>query len=413
VECATEQDVLATIQFARETDLQMAIRAGGTSPAGFSSVDSGVLVDLSRMRGIAVDPIGQSARVGAGVVVRDLINTLGPTGLVVPVGECKVVGIAGLALGGGFGLLSRSLGLTCDSLLEARVATAGGQILIASESEHPDLFWALRGAGGGSFGVVSQLTFRLHTIVPEITYAHVVWPRTEAAAVLRCLLPFLTEEADGLTALISMFPVPQAEPVLGALAVYNGPKDHGQAVLSRLCAFGQHAKSTIKCTPYHRLVTSIAELRPRTHYQFKSGFVTGHLPNEAVELIVERFAEAPQNTPNSECMVMFEFAGGAVNRIPRSATAFMHRHHTFLLSIVSTWRGPTGWPNSAGPTWAARLYSDLQGYLSDEAYQNYPDLDMSNWPLAYYGDGLERLSQIKTRYDPDNVFRFPQSIKPR
>ena len=181
VKCATDSDVAAAIRLARRRELSIAVRSGGTSPGGFSSNDGGLVIDLSPMRGLDIDPSATSIRVRGAVLLQELVRKLGATDHMVPVGECMPVGLPGLALGGGFGLLGRTLGLTCDNILGARVVTADGEVLTVSESEHPDLFWALRGAGGGNFGVVTQLTMRLHRIPRALAYAQVFWPMADAA----------------------------------------------------------------------------------------------------------------------------------------------------------------------------------------------------------------------------------------
>jgi len=413
VMCATEQDVAATIGFARDRRLRISIRAGGTSPGGFSSNDGGVLLDLSRLNGISIDTSGPSVRVGTGVLLQPLVEKLGPTGLMVPIGECMPVGLSGLALGGGFGLLSRSLGLTCDNILEARVVTAGGTVLIAGERENPDLFWALRGGGGGNFGVVTSLDMRLHPLPPTIAFATIIWPLAQAAEVLkRALAWFAGDAPDELDALFSMLPLPSGERVLGTLAIYQGAPEIGTKVLSRLSGLGKPSQSKVDTSPYYKVLAGIPNQARDIHDYYKSGFVTGVLPDRAIDLLVDRFARTDEHAPAIENMVMFELAGGAINRVAPTATAFVHRTHTLLLSIVATWQGAAGAPNPPEKAWADGLYRELGPFYSGEVYQNYPDLELTDFARAYYGENLPRLRELKRRYDPENVFRFPQGILP-
>ena len=413
VMCATEQDVAATVRFTREQEVRVSIRAGGTSPGGFSSNDGGVLLDLSRLGGISIDATGSSARVGAGTLLQPLVEQLGPAGLMVPVGECMPVGLSGLALGGGFGLLSRSLGLTCDNILEAQVVTADGKVLTAGERENPDLFWALRGAGGGNFGVVTSLTMRLHPLPPSIAFATIVWPLAQAADVLKAALAWFAADApDELDALFSMLPLPSGERVLGALAIYHGAPEIGTRVLSRLSSLGKPSQSKVDRSPYYKVLTGIPNQARDIHDYYKSGFVTGVLPERAIDILVDRFAGTEEHAPAIENMVMFELAGGAINRVDPAATAFVHRTHTVLLSIVATWQGPAGAPNPPEKAWADGLYRELGPFYSGEVYQNYPDLELTDPAVAYYGRNLPRLRDLKRRHDPENVFRFPQGILP-
>ena len=411
--CATEQDVAATIRFARERDLRISIRAGGTSPGGFSSNDGGVLLDLSRLDQISLDASGRAVRAGAGVLLKPLVEKLGPAGLMVPVGECMPVGLSGLALGGGFGLLSRSLGLTCDSILEARIVTADGNVLTASERENADLFWGIRGAGGGNFGVVTSLSMRLHPLPPTIAFATIVWPLAQAAEVLKAALGcFAGDAPDELDALFSMLPLPSGERVLGTLAIYHGAAEVGTKVLSRLTGLGKPSQSKVDTSPYYKVLAGIPNQARDIHDYYKSGFVTGVLPDPAINLLVDRFARTEEHAPAIENMVMFELAGGAINRVAPTATAFVHRTHTLLLSIVATWQGPAGEPNPPEKAWADGLYHELGPFYSGEVYQNYPDLELPDYARAYYGENLPRLRELKRRHDPENVFRFPQGVLP-
>jgi FAD/FMN-containing dehydrogenase len=411
--CATEQDVAATIRFARDQQLPISVRAGGTSPGGFSSNNGGVLLDLSRLEEISIDTSGPSVRVGTGMLLQPLVEKLGPAGLMVPVGECMPVGLSGLALGGGFGLLSRSLGLTCDNILEGRIVTADGTVHTAGARENPELFWALRGAGGGNFGVVTSLTMRLHPLPPTIAFATIVWPLAQAAEVLKAALAYFAGDApDELDALFSMLPLPSGERVLGTLAIYKGAPDTGTRVLSRLTGLGKPSQSKVETSPYYKVLAGIPNQARDIHDYYKSGFVTGVLPDRAIDLLVHRFARTAEHAPAIENMEMFELAGGAINRVNSTATAFVHRTHTLLLSIVATWQGPAGAPNPPEKAWADGLYRELGPYYSGEVYQNYPDLELTDYAHAYYGRNLPRLRELKRRYDPENVFRFPQGIPP-
>lgn len=413
VQCATNQDVARTIQFAREKVVRISVRAGGTSPGGFSSNNGGVLLDLSKFSGITVAPDGQTVRVGAGALLRDVYNQLGPTGSMIPAGVCMPVGMAGITLGGGLGCLSRSLGLTLDNLLQATVVTATGDILAATAVENSDLFWALRGAGGGNFGVVTELTLRLHNLPSSITFARIAWPEDQAASVLHSALSYFANEApDAVSGLMSFFPLPGGSRAMGALVVYNGPSESAQKELARLTGLGKPLSSKVDAMPYFKLVTAIPDQVRGIHDYYKSAFVSGVMPMAAMELLVDGFRRAVESAPTIENMIMFELTGGAINRVRPTDTAFVHRDHSSLLSVVATWVGADGTPDPPERRWADGLYAALRPYVTREVYQNYPDLELSDWGRAYYGENLERLKVIKGCYDPENVFRFPQGISP-
>jgi FAD/FMN-containing dehydrogenase len=347
------------------------------------------------------------------VLLQELVQELGPTEYMVPVGECMPVGLPGLALGGGFGLLGRTLGLTCDNILGARVVTADGEVLTVSETEHPDLLWALRGAGGGNFGVVTQLTMRLHRIPKALAYAQVFWPMEHAAEVLKETLgEFASSAPDELDALISMLPMPGGKRALGMLAVYHGPPATGTRVIAKLIGRKRPMMAKATTGPLAKLLLGLPNQAPEIHDYYKSGFVTGRLPDAAIDLLVERFARTEEYGQKIENMIMFELAGGAINVPPPTATAFVHRIHTLLLTLVATWKGGAGDPERPEKRWADDLYRDLAPYYSGEVYQNYPDRSLANPLRAYYGRNLPRLRAIKRHYDPENVFRFAQGIPP-
>ena len=413
VSCVTDQDVAVTVRFARDQQMRIAVRAGGCSPAGFSSNDGGVQLDLSGFNRISVDPKGMTAQIGAGVLLQQVVETLGPANLMVPVGECMPVGMSGFALGGGFGLLSRSVGLGCDNIVEATMVTAHGLVVTASARENPELWWALRGAGGGNFGVVTSLTMRLHPIPPQLPFASVIWPEAQATEVLNTLLPYFAAEApDQFNAIFSMLPMQQVGRAIGTMAAYHGSPEQAKACLARLTSVGKPLSAKTGAMPYAQMLTAIPNQAADIHDYYKSGFVTGVLPEAAVATVVQGFRSAPERVPTMMNMVAFELAGGAINRVAPTDTAFVHRRHTLLLSIVATWAGPAGAPNPPEKRWADGVYAAMLPYLSGEVYQNYPDLELSNPVLAYYGENLARLRSIKRTFDPDNVFQFPQGILP-
>jgi len=417
--CATEADVALTIRFACDQDLPLAIRSGGCSPAGYSAVTGGVLLDLGRLDQIAIDSGGMTVEVGPGARMGALYKALSPTNLMVPLGECMQVGAGGLALGGGFSLLSRSLGLTCDNLLEARVVLADGSGVTASPTEHPHLFWALRGAGGGNFGVVTSLRFRLHQLEPTLYAGMVIWPLDQAAEVLTASLEYFASDAPpelNAVFMLSPLPPPSTEKAFATVAVYNGPASVGATIVPKVTGLGKPMHSSTGVQPFATLVQRDFPSLSGIHDYYKSGFVTGALPAEGARLLVDHFAETPPAGPSSATEaapsngIGFELAGGAINAVPEDATAFVHRSHSALISFLATWHGPRGSTDCAEVRWADALHREMQPYFSGGVYQNYPDRSLPEPLAAYYGTNLPRLKEVKARYDPEEVFRFPQGI---
>ena len=419
VKCATDGDVAATIRFARELGVQLSVRSGGASPGGYSSNNGGVMLHLGFLDSIEVDQLAMTATVGTGVILQELYERLGPTGLMVPVGECLNVGIGGITLGGGISIMGRSLGLTLDNLLSATVVTADGTVVSASESEHPELFWGLRGAGAGNFGVVTSMMFRLHPIPASVAFAQTMWPLDSAVDVLTEALQWYESEApDAVGSLFSFFQLPGTTPtlVMGMLGVYNGPSKEGTAILQRLTNLRPPLLKSSRSgvMPFYQLIGGIPDGPPgppQLHDYYRCGFVTGAFPRDGAELLVERFRQAPQmGNQKIMNMVMFELPSGVINKVAPEVTAFVHRDASSLLSVCATWYDPEKTGSMPEQEWADTLHADLSKYLNGGVYQNYVNRDLEDWGKAYYGMNLPRLRLVKRAYDPDNVFRYPQGI---
>ena len=412
VQCRTESDVVATLLFARTLDVPLSVRAGGMSPGGYASNNGGVLLDLSGFDAISIDAGAKTVTVGAGVLLGTLYEALGKTGLMVTAGECLDVGVSGITLGGGFSLLSRSLGLACDNLLAATIVTADGEVLYCDDSASADLLWALRGAGGGNFGVVTWLTLRVHA-VDTVAYARVLWPLDQAVDVLAQAIPMFGGDApDGVDGFLSLEALPGPTRVLGAFAVYNGPPDRGAVLLKPLLALGTPLKASSGTDRYVNLMKAIPDPPMCTHDYYKSGFIAGAIPRSALQLIVDRFAAAPEKGDSIMNLIAFDFAGGAINRVAPMDTAFVHRRSAVLLAIIAAWTSAEFGGNPEEKQWADDLYAVLQPVFTGFVYQNYPDRALEDPLAAYYGENLPRLRLLKQKYDPDNVFRFPQGLTP-
>jgi FAD/FMN-containing dehydrogenase len=420
--CSCTEDVVEAVRFAREAGLPVSIRSGGHHACGFSLVDRGVVVDVGGMKGVAFDPAAATAVAGPGCGWRDIdrityvdYTTTGeaglPHGYAAPGGDCPTVGNAGYSLGGGYGLLSRRFGLGCDHLVEAELVDADGRVRRAAEDEHADLFWALRGAGGGSFGVVTKLKYRLDAVPKTVVAGVIAWPVDQAEAVLRAYRDgYVGRDDDRLSLylVLTTDPYPDGEKIVMAYGLYVGPPSDAEAQLAPLRGLGRPLYDTFGPTSYYELQRSLGEEVPyglqskwRGGYFREDGFC-----DDAFACIVERFRQMP----SGYSMARFDLlGGGAVARVPVEATAFAHRASLFYISIISLWEGyqETG----ANLAWADEFKAALAPFLTGEVYQNYADEDLVDWPTAYYGANYPRLQQVKRRYDPADLFHHRQSIR--
>lgn len=414
--CSGTADVVAAVRFAREHDLLLAVRGGGHNVAGNALVDDGLVIDLSPMIGVEIDPHARTARVqpGADWGVFDRHAQL--FGLATPGGQISTTGIAGFTLGGGMGNLRRKWGLACDNLVSAEIVTADGEVLTASEREHPDLFWAIRG-GGGNFGVVTSFEFQLHSLGPEIYAAVTVYPMEEATEVVRNWRDYILQAPDEVTCdlfLWGMPPLPDVPeeqhwaPVVIAAGMYAGTVDEVSDALE----------------PVRRLGTPIADLSgPNTYVGYQSDFdplfpdglqyywkslFANHLDEDAIRGI----ARMGENRPSPQTMLALRGLGGAMSRVPEDGTAYGNRDAQFNLSIDATWSDPDDNDRVIG--WTRDAWSRMRDLTGGGVYLNFAGLGEENDDLvrAGYGSNLDRLKAIKRRYDPANLFRGNINVRP-
>ncbi|MGE0295371.1 FAD-binding oxidoreductase [Pseudonocardia sp.] len=414
--CTTAADVVAAVEFARRNGLPIAVRGGGHSIPGLSVCDDGLVVDLSPMKGIAVDPDARTVTAGAGVVWAELDAATQEHGLAVTGGEISDTGIAGLTLGGGYGWLKRTCGLTCDNLVSAEVVTADGRVVLAGADSHPDLFWALRG-GGGNFGVVTRFTYRLHDVGPMLYGGAVVHSAERAADALRFLrdlAPRVPDEVSLMAALVVAPPAPEfpaqlhGEPVVVIGAAYHGSLGDGQEALRPVREFAPPAVDLLGPIPYVALQQMVDAFTPRgLHYHVKSEWLAD-LPEDVVDgLVAQHLA---RTSPLSQILV--HQMGGALARVPREATAFAYRDAPFVLSVIGAWQPA----EPAGPhvAWTRRTWAAAQPASLGASYVNHLDTDDGEERVrAAYGPATyDRLVAVKTAWDPDNTFRLNQNIRP-
>jgi FAD/FMN-containing dehydrogenase len=412
--CRTDADVAAALAFARTEGLHVALRSGGHCFAGRSSTE-GLVIDVSPMSSVTLD--GEVATIGAGARLGNVYDALERQGRTIAAGCGPDVGLAGLTLGGGLGILGRQHGLTADSLLAVRVVLADGRAVEVSEQSEADLFWALRGAGGGQFGVVTS--FALRTLpAPQLTTGiHLVWPQEHAPAVLAAWQDWSPDAPDALAA--SLLLTAQSDParllsanVFGAM---TAPSDSAAALLAELVerVGARPASSGLFEAPYRETKRRMAahgpgEDLPGGHPYCKSEFFRERLPDDAIDRLVELLAADRRAGESRE--LDFTPWGGAYNRVAPDATAFPHRDARFLLKpgVVLA----PGADRDAARGWLAEAWETTHPYGTGGAYVNFPDPGLEAWARAYHGDNLERLQRIKAAYDPDGVFGFEQSLVP-
>jgi FAD/FMN-containing dehydrogenase len=414
VRCAGTADVVAAVAFARENELDVAVRGGGHSVPGFGTADDAVVIDLSGMRDVQVDPEQSTARAGGGTTWGAFNDATHPYGLATTGGVVSTTGVGGLTLGGGIGYLARGFGLSCDNLLSAEVVTADGQVLNASEEENEDLFWALRG-GGGNFGVVTAFEFRLHP-VRDIYGGPLFFDRADAGAVLRAYREFIRdapEEFGGFPAWQIAPPLPfipeerHGETMLAFVACWAGPTEDGERALKPLRDAAPVVAEHVGTMPYPALNSAFDGLYPPgdlQHY-WKANFVR-ELTDEAIDAHLEHGPKVP--VVNST--VHIYPINGACHRVAPNETAFAYRDATFATVIAGMW--PDAAHNEANIRWV-RDYYDAVAPLSEEGgYVNFMSGDDQDRIKANYKGNYDRLTEVKRRYDPDNAFHLNQNIRP-
>lgn len=414
VRARTADDVSAAVAFARDNGLLIAVRSGGHQIAGHAVADDAVLLDLSKMRAIEVDPEGRTARVQPGATLGDVDAATQAHGLAVPTGINSTTGIAGLTLGGGFGWTSRRFGLTIDNLRSAQVVTAAGKIVRASADEHPDLFWALRG-GGGNFGVVTEFEFDLHPVGPEVTAGLIVHPFDAAPMLLREYDRLAKAAPDGLTIWTLMRKAPplpflpeewHGREVLVFAVCYIDPTEEGDAVLARLRGLGEPIADIVGPMPFADWQQAFDPLlTPGARNYWKS-----HDLLDVPDALIDVLQNAVLTLPSDQCEVFIGAVGGAAARVPTEATPFPQRAVHYTMNVHTRWDDPA--EDQACIGWARSLFDAVAPHATGTVYVNFVPEDEDDRLGGVYGDNLDRLRRIKSEYDPANLFRLNHNIEP-
>jgi FAD/FMN-containing dehydrogenase len=402
--CSGVADIVQAVRFARANDILVSIRGGGHNVAGRSLCDDGLVIDLSDMRGVVVDPRQRTVLVQAGATLGDVDRETHVFGLAVPTGVISRTGIAGLTLGGGVGWLVRKYGLTCDNVLAFDLVTADGEPLTASGEENQDLFWALRG-GGGNFGVVTSFKFRAHPVA-TVVGGLVVYPRAQASDVIRRYRDFLGSAPEDVTAYAALISTPEGEPATAVIACHCGDLAEGERALAPLRSLGTPLMDAVQPMPFPAMQRILDAAFPQGTYNYwKSTFIK-ELSEEAIDLIVDH----GNRMRSGLSAVVIEFYGGASNRVGHADTAFAQRHAQYDIGFMAQWTDPA--EAETHRDWARVMSDALRPHSSGGYLLNFLDDEKPDVVKAAFGANYGRLAALKAKYDPTNFFRLNQNIEP-
>jgi hypothetical protein len=413
--CVDVADVISAVNFGRDQGLLVAIRGGGHNGPGLGSCNDGLVIDLSMMKSVRVDPASRTVRVDAGCTSGDVDHATHPFGLAVPFGIVSTTGVAGLTLGGGTGYLTRKYGLTIDNLLEADVVLADGKFVTASKSQHPDLFWALRG-GGGNFGVVTSFLFQAHP-VSTVYAGPIFWEAKHAKAVMRAYRDFLPTAPEELGAFVGLKTVPPMDPfpkdywgkrACAVISAYNGPAADGEkAIAPLLKAVPPPAFNWMGAMPFPAIQGLFDPFFPKGLQWYWKGDFVKSLPDEAIDTHIAQAAEAP----TALSLMHLYPIDGAVRRVGKDAAAWNTRDATWSMVIAGIDSDPKG--AEALKKWGRAYWKAVHRFNLEGGYVNFMMEDEADGRVqASYGENYGRLASVKAKYDPANLFRVNQNIRP-
>jgi FAD/FMN-containing dehydrogenase len=412
--CAGVADVMAAARFARESGLVVAVRSGGHSFPGQSVCDGGLVIDLGPMKGIRVDPEARTARAQAGVLLGELDRETQAFGLAVPAGIVTHTGLAGLTLGGGIGWLMRKYGLTVDQLLAVDMVTANGEFVKASESENPDLFWGVRGAGG-NFGIVTEFEFRLNPVGPTVLAGPIIWPMEESPKVLRFYRDWITDVPDELTTIVVHRMAPplaaipseiHGKPIVTVICCYAGPVEEGEKVVRPMKEFGSPLADLCIPTPFVAHQAMFDPSFPQGWWYYFRSADLAELSDPVIDIVADR---AMQMTSPLTAFPIFQL-GGAVARVGEDETAFNGRSAGHTININATTATEDGFEDER--EWSRSFWTALQPYHTSVYVNFLMEEGEDRIRQAYGAARYDRLKALKRRYDPENFFRLNQNIPP-
>ncbi len=413
--CSSKDDIIRSVNFARENDLLTAVRGGGHNIAGNAVCDDGIVIDLSLMKAIEIDPERRIATADPGLVWGEFDRATEPFGLLTTGGLISTTGIAGFTLGGGIGWMMRKFGLTCDNLISADVITADGHSLTANENENPDLFWGLKG-GGGNFGIVSRFQFKLHPINRHMG-SLIIYPFEKARDLLRFFNDFILEIPDEISPMLAFMTAPPApfipqnmhgQKVVAIVTSYIDQNEAGDRAIRTLQEWGKPIADLTGPMPYTAWQSMLDADAPAGFQNYwKSTYI-----KDINEGAIEAMLTILPHVPSPRTMVHLQLLGGAVSRVPEDATAFAHRDSPIVMNIVSLWEDVS--QNQRNIEWTRRLYEAMAPFSTGGVYVNFLGEEGEDRVRAAYGPKhYERLAALKRKYDPTNFFRLNQNIKPQ
>lgn len=412
--CATTADVVCAVNFARDNKLLLAVRGGGHNIAGNAVCDDGIVIDLSGMKKASVDPGKRRVIIEGGATLADLDAATQAYGLATPLGINSTTGVAGLTLGGGFGWLSRKFGMTVDNLESAEVVTAEGEIIRASATEHPDLFWALRG-GGGNFGVVTNFEFRLHPVGPDVLSGLIVYPIAEAKSVLQQYREFQVKAPDELSVWVVLRQAPplpflpeaaHGEEVLVLALFYAGDPEQGEPLIRSLRNFGTPLGEHVGVQPYSAWQQAFDPLLAHGARNYWKSHNFRILDDGLFDTVLQYIGLLP----SPQCEIFFGAIGGATTLPDPNATAYAHRDTLYAMNVHGRWEDPAD--DERCIDWARNFFKASAPFASGSVYVNFLTGDEDDLLRAAYGPNYERLTRVKRTYDPTNLFCMNQNIKP-
>ena len=413
--CLGIPDVIACVRFARENDLLLSIKGGGHNIAGLAAADGALMLDMSLMRGVWVDPRRKIVHAQAGCLIGDVDRETQLHGLATVLGVVSATGIAGLTLGGGYGYLTRRWGWTTDSVLGMDVVTADARLVHASSDENPDLFWGLRG-GGGNFGVVVGIDYQLYPVGPEIIGGMVAWPASQASGVLDLYRTLAEKASPELSLIVLMRLAPPApwlpkemhgKPIVGIVACYSGSLEQGEKAVAPIKSFGKPVGDILVRRPYTQLQTLLDATQPKgRRYYWKSEYLQRVEP-----ALIDKFIAQAAKVRSPHSAVMLTHIEGALNRIAEEHSPVGNRGARYLLNIAGSWEHAAD--DAENIAWARSAWEYMKSFSTGGNYINFQTEDESAERLqAALGNNLKRLGQVKAKWDPYNVFRTNRNIQP-
>ncbi len=414
--CAEAADVAHAVRFATEHGLLTSVRGGGHNVAGNAVLDGAMVIDLSTMREVRVDPVGRRAHVQGGATLGDLDRETGRHGLAAPIGVVSATGVAGLTLHGGLGWLTRKYGASLDNVVSVEIVTADGRLRRASAKENSDLFWAVRG-GGGNFGVVTSFEFELHPVGPDVWFAAVFYPLDRAAEGLRFYRDHMRTAPEELGSIAVLWTAPEeafipeearGDPVLVFLACYSGPFDQGEAAIRPFRDFGEALADLSGPMPFVEVQKFLdADYPNGRNYYWKSNYL-----NALTDAAIDRLVAHTKTRPSPLTSIDVWALGGAFARVPTGGTAFAQRQAPFLIGVESNWDEPDRAEENVA--WARAVVEDMERLSGASAYLNFPGFseEGEDQLARAFGAHYKRLREVKAKYDPDNLFRANLNIRP-